>query len=580
MNKTGTDGFEKTKVKCWEVFICKKRDCPAFHSQNLKCWLFTGTHCRNEIQGKFLDKVEMCLECEVFRKNMDVNAMIETCKVFNGQLKEYRRIVRDRDRELENMSLELALALSEVFEALKKISAGDPAVRIPETSDIELIAKLKHMTNLTAENIGEIVDQSHEIAISIAELFDVLHRVSRGDLSARVASGSQIELIESLKNVTNETIASISREISERESAEMALRKLEALKSSILSAIPHAVVGLHERTIFFANEAVKTVFGWEPEELIGKSARMLYRTDQEYEEIGKHFYPMIEKQKRYAAEFPYRRKDGRDILCMVSASVIGNELKENKIVVVYEDITERKRAEGELKCSREQLRYLSAHLHSAIEKERMYIARDIHDELGQLLTALKIDLFWLNNKIHKSQKSLQRKIMSMAGLIDIAVKTVQKISAELRPGLLDDLGLTAAIEWQTCEFWKRTGIRCELNLNLSEELVVDQDVSTSVYRIFQEALTNIVRHAGATEMKISLRKEKDNIVLEVSDNGRGITEDQISNARSYGLTGIRERAFLLGGKVEIRGISGKGTTLTVSIPLHNGNPDSRKTYTA
>lgn len=568
LNIKGSLDNKNTKVKCWEVFNCAEKECPAHRSENLSCWLFTGTHCRNEIQGKFLDKVEMCLECEVFKQNMDVDVMFETCKVFNAQVKEYRKIVDERDRELENMSLELALSLSEVFEALKKISSGDPTVRIPEKSEIDLITKLKHMVNQTAENIGEIVDQAHEVAISLAEHFDVLHRVSKGDLRARVMSSSHIELLESFKNVTNETIESISREIKERKSVEQSLRKLEALKSSILSAIPHAVLGLDKRQIFFANDAVETVFGWKPEELIGKSARVLYRNDKEYEEMGKLFYPAIEKQKKYAIEYPYRHKSGRDIICMVSGSVIGKKLEDFKVVVVYEDITERKYAEAQLRSSREQLRYLSAYLHSAIEKERMYIARDIHDELGQLLTALKMDLFWIKRKIPKRhQKFFLEKIDSMLDLIDSAVRTVQNISAELRPGLLDDLGLPATIEWQTSEFKKKTGIRCELNINLPDDFVLDQNVSTAIYRIYQEALTNIVRHANATFIKISLKKEAENIVLEVMDNGRGITMDEISSAKSYGLTGIRERAYLLGGDVKIFGSSGKGTTLTVKIPL-------------
>lgn len=565
------DGHDATKVKCWEIFRCNEDACPAFCSHNVRCWLFTGTHCRNEIQGKFMDKIDLCMDCSVFEKNMDTDAMIETCRVFNQQLKEYRTIVEERDRELENMSLELAMTLSEVFEALKKISSGDPTVRIPEESDIELIVKLKRMINSTAENIGEIVDQSHEIAISIAEHFDVLHRVSRGDLNARVTGGSQIELLESLKNVTNETIESISREMTERKSAEEALRGLEALKSSILSAIPHAVVGLSERRIFFANQAVEAVFGWKPEALIGKSARMLFRSDEEYEEMGRNCYPVLEKQKRYSTDFFYRHRNGKDVLCMMSASVIGKKLKDNGIVAVYEDITDRKQAESELQSSREQLRYLSAHLQSAIEEERMEIARDFHDELGQLLTALKMDLFWLTSRIQKSRNRNKEKFLakigSMSELIDTAVKTVQQKSAELRPGLLDDLGLSAAIEWQANEFWERTGISCDLKLDFPDDLALDQDIATAIYRIFQEALTNIARHSNASAMKVMLHRAEDTVVLEVSDNGRGITYAQIIDAKSYGLTGIRERAHLLGGKVTIHGNSGKGTSLKVFLPL-------------
>jgi len=554
-------------VKCWEVFNCNEVGCPAYKNVDLKCWLFTGTHCRNEIQGKFFEKVEMCLDCEVYAKNMDLDAMFKTYLVFSKQIKEYKRIVEERDRELENMSLELALATSEVFEALKKISSGDPTVRISEESDIELITKLKQMINKTAENIGEIVDQFHEVAICIAEHFDVLHKVSMGDLSARVIGNSSIELLESLKNVTNDTIENISREIYERKSAEEALRRIEALKSSILSAIPHAVLGLHNRRIFFANEAVEYVFGWKPEELMGKSTRILYRSDKEYEDIGKRFYSILERQNKYTEEYYYRRKDGKDIVCLVSASVIGNKLSENKIVVVYEDITARKYAEAELEKSREQLRYLSAHLQKAIEKERMYIARDIHDELGQLLTAFKMDLHWLSRRIHEDRSDILEKIKSMLELVDIAIKTIHQISSELRPGILDDLGLTSAIEWQVSEFSKRTGIECELNINFSDDDGITQDVSTAIYRILQEALTNIIRHAYASKTWVNLMKYGDEIMLEVRDNGKGIAEEEISNARSYGLTGIRERIHLLGGEVKIFGSPNEGTTIMVSIPL-------------
>lgn len=231
-----------------------------------------------------------------------------------------------------------------------------------------------------------------------------------------------------------------------------------------------------------------------------------------------------------------------------------------------EDITERKRAEEELKSSREQLRYLSAYLHSAIESERRYIAREIHDELGQMLTALKMDLRWMNSRTAGDRKSVLVKIKSMSELVDTAVRTVHKIATELRPGLLDDLGLTAAIEWQAGEFQKRTGMKCELSLNLKDTLL-SQDISTAVYRILQEALTNIVRHAQATYVKIVLKEETDRIVLEIADDGKGITQEQITHPKSFGITGIRERVYLLGGDVNITGIPYRGTSLTAKIPL-------------
>ena len=215
----------KKKVRCWELFKCEKKECPVHESRELNCWLIPGTHCRNEIQGKFLEKIEMCLDCEPFKTNIDVDSMGETLKVVNEQLKEFRRMVDERDRELEGTSMELALGLSEVFEGLKEISQGNPGVAIPETSQLELISKLKHMVNMTAENLTEIVDLSHEFAIGLAQHFDTLDRVSKGDLAARISGVSEVELLESLKNVTNHMIDSVSREITERQRAEKELKE-------------------------------------------------------------------------------------------------------------------------------------------------------------------------------------------------------------------------------------------------------------------------------------------------------------------------------------------------------------------
>lgn len=217
----------KHKLKCWEFFECNEIECPVYKLKELRCWLVSGTHCRKEIQGKFLEKIEMCLGCEPFRANVDIALLEETLKLVHQQFTEFRRMVEERDRELEHISLELALGLSEVFVALRQISSGDPLVRIPETSELELISKLKHIVNLTAENLAEIVDLSHEFAIGLAEHFDALHRVSTGDLSARVLGSTQVELLERLKKVTNEMIANVAREMTERMRTEKELREAQ-----------------------------------------------------------------------------------------------------------------------------------------------------------------------------------------------------------------------------------------------------------------------------------------------------------------------------------------------------------------
>ncbi len=174
-----------------------------------------------------------------------------------------------------------------------------------------------------------------------------------------------------------------SLDITEYKSAKVSLQEFDALKASILDAIPQAVVGLENRRINFANTAVEEVFGWKPEELIGKSVTLFYRNEKEAEEIGRHFYSSLEHQRTFVSEFNCRRKDGRDILCRMRSARIGDELKQRRIVITYEDITEQRKAEQELANSREKLRNLSIHLQSVREKESTRIAREIHDELGQ-----------------------------------------------------------------------------------------------------------------------------------------------------------------------------------------------------
>jgi PAS domain S-box-containing protein len=230
------------------------------------------------------------------------------------------------------------------------------------------------------------------------------------------------------------------------------------------------------------------------------------------------------------------------------------------------DITNKKYEDDRLKRSREQLRYLSARLVQVSEVERTNIAREIHDELGQALTALKIDLSLLTAKLPKKRNDLIDQAQSMASLVSTTIRTVQRITSELRPGLLDDLGLAAAMEWQAEEFQKRTGTTCSITVR-PEDMDLDRRRSTAIFRIFQETLTNVARHARATQVEAVLESRDGQIHLMVKDNGIEITDEQVSDARSTGLTGIRERALLLRGSATIRGEPKKGTTTTVNIPV-------------
>ena len=227
---------------------------------------------------------------------------------------------------------------------------------------------------------------------------------------------------------------------------------------------------------------------------------------------------------------------------------------------------ERHQAETKLRQSNEQLRALTAYLQHVREGERTRIARQVHDELGQALTGLKLDLSWLARHLPKGSRILQEKARTLSSGIDTTIQTVRRISTELRPGILDNLGLIAAIEWQAQDFQLRTGIACTTTTTVTETMW-NQDFSTTFFRIFQETLTNIIHHAGASQVEVALTEEADRLVLIIRDNGRGISEGQIASAKSIGLAGMRERASLLAGEVIFAGIPGQGTMVTVRIPL-------------
>jgi signal transduction histidine kinase len=241
-----------------------------------------------------------------------------------------------------------------------------------------------------------------------------------------------------------------------------------------------------------------------------------------------------------------------------------------------EEKRERRRAEEKLRHSHDRLRALTGHLQFVREEERTRIAREVHDELGQALTALKLDVSWLAGK-RAGAHGVKSKLQTMSAQIDATIQAVRRISTEMRPGVLDSLGLGAAIEWQAAEFQERTRIRCALKIDVAE-MIWEQQFSTACFRVFQETLTNISRHAQATQVDVRLARDGDAMVLTVQDNGRGITEKEIADACSIGLLGMKERAAQVGGEVSFHGAAGQGTTVTMRVPFPTAvapNPGSR-----
>jgi two-component system, NarL family, sensor kinase len=263
---------------------------------------------------------------------------------------------------------------------------------------------------------------------------------------------------------------------------------------------------------------------------------------------------------------------GNEILhVQLSVNMIRIEGTEYMNMVVT-DLTEIKAAgdvlvktNRELRKSQRQLRKLYSNLQSSLEDERARIAREIHDELGQALTGLKFDISWIQARNSRDRGATER-LQDMCSLIDSTILTVQRISTELRPSILDHLGITTAIKWQTEQFQKRTGIACEF-ICCPADIVLDKERATTIFRIIQEALTNILRHADATEVRVCLEVRDGHVFSCIENNGRQIEKSSLSNPHSFGLLGMKERVRAFDGSVTIRGRRDKGTSVIVKVPL-------------
>jgi two-component system sensor histidine kinase UhpB len=256
--------------------------------------------------------------------------------------------------------------------------------------------------------------------------------------------------------------------------------------------------------------------------------------------------------------------DGPGVINMDSAAVRDTKGDLIAAILTCEDITEQKRLVEREHSALLKWREVSAKLQAVREEERTRIAREIHDELGQAMSGLYFDLAWLLKQMGAGRRIIREKIQSMIETSQQAIQSVRRIASELRPSVLDDLGLVAALEWQISEFQKRTGINCQLKC--PPELALDQERSTAVFRMIQEALTNVMRHAEATRVKVILKTHDHSLKIQIADNGRGISADEIARESSLGITGMNERAVRLGGDFKIGAGSRGGTQVNISLP--------------
>jgi PAS domain S-box-containing protein len=379
--------------------------------------------------------------------------------------------------------------------------------------------------------------------------------------------------------------------------------RFAAIFNSITDAIIFADTKRH---IALANPAVTRIFGYQPEELLGRTAEIIYADKEDFREQGRLRYTVTGAALPDIFEMRYRRKDGS---IFIGESLAVQVRDSGGMVIgfvgIHRDITARKEfeeelrltrdrleikvrertfelshanaelkaeiaqrlsAEDELLLSQQKLRGLYTHFQTIREEERNDIAREIHDELGQIMTAIKMDLSWIRDRIPKELYELVERTNSNVELVDRTIQTIKRIITELRPGILDHLGLGAAIEWQALEFQKKTGIACDVTI-YPPDIIVEPAISIALFRIFQESLTNVARHAKAASLNASLRKGDNKLKLEVADDGIGIAEEKLSQSKSFGIMGMRERVYQFNGEINITGTPGRGTVLSVMIPL-------------
>jgi PAS domain S-box-containing protein len=373
------------------------------------------------------------------------------------------------------------------------------------------------------------------------------------------------------------TLADMLRTDYDHRRAEESLRESERRFSDTLTNIEMiAVMADINGDITFCNDYLLRLTDWQREEAIGRNWYEMFLPEDEKKRVREILGEAdLTGDVTVHMENEIKTRSGeRRLVKWTNTTLRGLDGKVIGLAALGDDITERKRAEEELMASHQRLRALSESLRKAKEDEGIRIAREIHDELGSALTSLKWSLLRLDkgcsgNGNPDSQSGAREEIDEMVGLVDTTINTVRRIASELRPGVLDDLGLIPAIEWHAQQFQEHTGIVCRFD-SLIESVGLNREQATAVFRVFQEAMTNILRHAQATKVNIIIEEEESEFVLEIKDNGRGITESERLGVGSLGLLGMRERAHSVGGKVEINGMQGKGTVLIVRLPITGG----------
>lgn len=382
--------------------------------------------------------------------------------------------------------------------------------------------------------------------------------------------GNQLHWVETFKTPVIDDEGNLlgttgfARDITERKQRDLALQKFEAIVDSTDDAIISQTL---DGVIQSWNQGAEKIYGYSTAEVMGKSMKLLIPPERIYEE-DEILARLAQGERVDHFETVRQRKDGKLISISATISpIFGGHGRVVGISKIARDITEQKQAESDLLESRKQLRELSSYLQNVREEERTRIARELHDELGQSMTALRFDLMWLGEHVDAQRKDVHEKVEAMRDLVGKTVDSIRRISEDLRPGMLDDLGLAATIENHVEKFSAQYGISCDLAMS-EADFDLDPQVATTLFRLVQEALTNVARHSGANNVILRLQEIEDKMYLIVQDNGRGLLAATDPDKKSFGIIGMRERVKILGGTLDIFNEKGAGVRIEACVPKH------------
>jgi PAS domain S-box-containing protein len=358
----------------------------------------------------------------------------------------------------------------------------------------------------------------------------------------------------------------IHRDVTEEEAFEQRLR----FQAQLLDSVQESVIAVDlDGNVVFWGRGAESLFGYRADEVTGRYFEpfTMSVSGDERDSIRALRKGVLENGV-WRAQRTRRRKNGSEFLAdIVAAPVRDNKNQLVGLIAIHRDISDLRRNEEMLQDSRERLRNLASSLMAVREQERSSLSRELHDQLGQALTRLKIDVCWIRGHVPKRMQGTKR-VESMVTLVDSTIETVQHISAQLRPAILDDLGLEAAIEWQAQEFSDWNGCRCTLDLRIGD-LKPNRDRDTAIFRILQECLTNVARHAHATSVTVKAEVRSPNLILRVEDDGIGIPESKLTSCESLGLIGMRERVEVLNGKLDFVARRPQGTVVSARVPIED-----------